>query len=166
MARRWPRRDNDSPPPPDTARLIALRLLGRRDYTTYELTRKLRDRGFDDDTVAQTVAALSQQGVLNDRRAADAHVRTASRVKSRGPARIRRELESRGVPAEDITAATSDLSDDQVRESIARLLQRKGVPQPVPLDARPKLFQHLLRRGFPARLISEALKYNPEFNDG
>ena len=166
MARRRPRRDDDPPPPPDTARLIALRLLGRRDYTTFELTRKLHDRGFDDSTVAETVAALAEQGILNDRRAADAHVRTASRVKSRGPARIRRELEHRGIPQDDITAATSDLTDDQVRESIARLLRRKGIPQPVPLETRPRLFQHLLRRGFPARLIAEALKYNPEFNDG
>jgi regulatory protein len=160
--RRPPRHDHDATPPTGSPRLVALRLLGRRDYTADELTRKLLDRGFTEDNIAPALAGLTAEGLLNDRRAALAHVRTATRVKGRGPLRIRLELQARGVPAEIITEATRDVTDDDVRATLDRVLARKHLVHPVSLDQRRRLFQQLLRRGFPAPLISAALRFRPD----
>jgi regulatory protein len=142
----------------DSARVVALRLLGRRDYTAAELRRRLIDRGFAPDLVDATIAALREQGLQNDTRAALAHVRTASRVKGRGPHRIKYELQARGVPADAIEESTASLTPEDVRETLERLLARKRITLPLPPDERHRLFQRLLRRGFPADVILAVLK--------
>ena len=91
-----------------SARTAALRLLSRRDYTTHELRAKLVDRDYSEAEVAECVDGLQGQGLLDDRRAAAAHVRTASRVKNRGRLRIQRELEARGL-ARDVIRQVQDL---------------------------------------------------------
>jgi regulatory protein len=142
----------------DSARVVALRLLGRRDYTAAELRQRLTDRGFAPDLVEATLADLREQGLQDDTRAAHAHVRTASRVKGRGPYRIRHELQARGVPADAIDASTASLTPEDVRETLERLLARKHLTLPLPDDERRRLFQRLLRRGFSAEAIAEVLK--------
>ncbi|MEO8481258.1 MAG: regulatory protein RecX [Acidobacteriota bacterium] len=151
------RADDEEPRPRGSARLVALRLLGRRDYTREELRRKLLDRGYSADDIDLALDRLREEGFQDDARAARAFVRTASHVKGRGPLRIRQELKARGLAADTISAATSDLTPDQVRAAIEQILVRKKVTRPIPLDQRQRLFQHLLRRGFPADAVLKAL---------
>jgi regulatory protein len=153
--------DGESQAPPGTPRLAALRLLGRRDYTGAELLKRLTDRGYTEEDVRTALARLTSEGAIDDRRTAMAHVRTASRVKGRGSARIARELEARGVPSALIREATATLSAEDDRRSIDRFLARKSLPRPLPYDQRRRLFQQLLRRGFPAALIGAALSCTP-----
>jgi regulatory protein len=159
-----PRRpvDDEEPRPRGTARLVALRLLGRRDYTREELRRRLADRGFPDDQIAAALDALQEQGFQDDSRAARAFVRTAANIKGRGPLRIRQELKARGVSAETISAATADLTPEQVRQAIDLILTRKRIARPIPREQQQRLFQHLVRRGFPADAIVKALSGKPE----
>jgi len=156
MNRRY--RDDEAPRPGGSARLVALRLLGRRDYTSEELRRKLTDRGFPAEEIESTLERLRQDGFQDDARAARAYVQTASRVKGRGPLRIRQALKARGLAEDAIAAATADLTAEQVREGIEEILTRKHILRPVPPDERQRLFRHLLRRGFPADAILEALR--------
>lgn len=142
----------------DSARVVALRLLGRRDYTAAELRRRLTDRGFAPDVIDTTLADLRAQGLQNDTRAALAHVRTASRVKGRGPYRIKHELQARGVSADAIDESTASLTPEDVRETLERLLARKRITLPLPPEERQRLFQRLIRRGFPADAILAVLK--------
>jgi regulatory protein len=151
------RADDEGPRPRGSARLTALRLLGRRDYTREELRRKLTDRGFPGPDIDATLDALREQGLQDDARAARSLVRTATHLKGRGPLRIRQELKSRGVSAETIAAATADLTPAQVREALESILTRKRVTRPIPREQQRKLFQHLVRRGFPPDAILKAL---------
>lgn len=159
-----PRRpvDDEEPRPRGTARLVALRLLGRRDYTRAELRRRLVDRGFPDDQIDAALDALQEQGFQDDGRAARAFVRTAAHIKGRGPLRIRQELKARGVAAETISAATADLTPEQVRHAIDLILTRKRIARPIPREQQQRLFQHLVRRGFPADAIVKVLSGKPE----
>ncbi len=159
-----PRRpvDDEEPRPRGTARLVALRLLGRRDYTREELRRRLADRGFPHDQIDAALDELRDQGFQDDSRAARAFVRTASNIKGRGPLRIRQELKARGVAAETISAATADLTPEQVRQAIDLILTRKRIARPIPREQQQRLFQHLVRRGFPPDAIVKALSGKPE----
>jgi len=152
------RADDEEPRPRGSARLVALRLLGRRDYTREELRRKLSDRGFPHDEIDSTLDRLREEGFQDDARAARAFVRTATHIKGRGPLRIRQELKARGVNAETISSATAGLTPEQVREAIEQILTRKKVSHPIPMAERQRLFQHLVRRGFPADAILKALR--------
>lgn len=156
-----PRRRRPGPPPARPAgsvRAAALRLLGRRDYTTAELTAKLIDRGYSHDEVSRALGQLAGDGLVDDRRAAAAHVRTASRVKGRGRLRIARELEARGLAPPVIADALSALTPDDETREIERLLERRRLPGRPDAAQRRRIFQHLLRRGFSAELIAAVLR--------
>ena len=153
-------------PPSSALRAVALRLLTRREYTTFELRTKLTARQeYADDEIEQTLASLASQGFLDDRRAAAAHVRSASRIKSRGRLRIQRELEIRGLDRELIRRALDDLPAADEAAALERILQRRGLPNRLPAADRRRLFQQLLRRGFTADLIAKALRQRQEGED-
>jgi regulatory protein len=137
---------------------MALRLLMRRDYTSAELRDRLLDKGVTDADADDCVARLTADRTLDDRRVALAHVRTARDIKGRGRLRIERELIQRGIAPALAHEAVAILPGDDERAQIARVLARKRLPARLSLAERRRLFQHLLRRGFPADAISKALK--------
>jgi regulatory protein len=141
-----------------SARSLALRLLGRRDYTAAELRQKLIDRETAPDDADAVIAQLTADGLVDDRRAAAAHVRTAAGLKLRGRGRIARELAARGVDAEVAGEALGALPPDTDAEAIARILARKRLPARLDPAERRRIFQHLLRRGFSADAIARALR--------
>src|SRR5215831_8741219 len=129
-----------------SARTLALRMLGRREYTSAEIREKLLDREVSADDADAVIEALTSEGLIDDRRAASAHVRTASRVKRRGLFRIRRELEARGVAPVIIKDALGELPADAEHTAIRKILVAKRVPARLDPTTKRKLFQHLLRR--------------------
>jgi regulatory protein len=150
-------RPRSDAPAPD-ARTLAVRLLTRRDYTTVELRRKLLERGCPAEEADASIADLTSQGLLDDRRIAAAHVRTSARIKGRGRLRIRRELEERGIPRALAQELLAELPEDDEAAAIDRFLARKRFPaKPTPVERR-RAFQQLLRRGFGADAIATALR--------
>lgn len=133
-------------------------MLSRRELSRAELTDKLIDRGFERDDVAEAVDRLADKRFVDDRRAAFAHVRTASRLKGRGRLRIQRELESRGFSRELTREALAEIPQDEDLHAIQRFIARKRRTLDDTPEGRRKLFSQLLRRGFPADMISKALK--------
>jgi len=142
--------------PAGALRLAALRLLGRRDYTTAELTTRLIDRGYVPEEVAAAVARLTADGSLDDRRVARGHVRVASQAKGRGRLRIQAELQARGIESDIAREALADLSPDNDRKAIERFLTRRH-PDGLPAGSRDRVVRQLLRRGFPADAIAAVL---------
>ena len=138
-------------------RAAALRLLGRRDYTSAELQDKLVSKGADAEAAADVLTDLRQQGLVDDRRVAAAHVRTASRLKRRGRARIARELAARGLDRDVVDEALAALPRESEAEAIAEILLRKRVAAKLSVPERRRIFQHLLRRGFSAEAVAKAL---------
>jgi regulatory protein len=140
------------------ARPAALRLLSRRDYTTSELRAKLLAHEYAADDVESVIRNLTDQGLLDDRRTAAAYVRLASVVKGRGRLRIQRELEARGVDRALARELVGALQASDETSAIERFLQRKRVSSRLSLADRRRVYQQLLRRGFPAEAIERALK--------
>lgn len=152
------RRSKDEDPlPPGGARLAALRLLGRRDYSATEVTTRLIDRGHDAEEVASVVRDLEADRTIDDRRVAASHVRTASVIKHRGRLRIRRELEARGIDRALVGEALEALPVEDDTAAIRQFLTRRRVPARPDPATRRRLFQQLLRRGFDAGSIARAL---------
>jgi regulatory protein len=140
------------------ARNTALHLLSRRDYTTAELRKKLNDREFPEDEIATALASLAADRLLDDRRVAAAHIRTASRIKHRGRLRIQRELEARGIDRAVIRELILELPAAEESDSIEHFLRRRGVTSRQTAPERRRLFQQLMRRGFGADVIAKALR--------
>jgi len=97
----------------------ALGLLVRREHSATELKRKLRGKGVEVDELDAAVETLQRQGFQDDRRYAEALVRSRA-VAGQGPVRIRAELRVNGVPGADIDAAID-----------ARTAELLGAPLPI-----------------------------------
>ena len=98
--------------PSGSVKGAALRMLGRRDYTSDEVVTRLVARGFEEAEVRTAVASLAEARIIDDHRAALAHVRTASRIKGRGRLRIRRELQARGADEAAIIDAMATIEPE------------------------------------------------------
>jgi regulatory protein len=133
-------------------------MLSRRELSRAEITAKLIDRGFTREDVDAAVERLADNRSLDDRRAAFAHVRTASRLKGRGRLRIQRELEARGFSRELTREALAELPPDEDLNAIKRFIERKGRTLDDSPAGRRRLFNQLLRRGFSSAMIAKVLK--------
>jgi regulatory protein len=153
------RPSGSAPDPSLNIRVVALRLLGRRDLTRAELTQRLIDRGYAKADVEAAVDRLVAGGSVDDKRTALAHVRTASRVKGRGRLRIQRELAARGLARDVVAEALQELQPDDDAAGIRRFLLKRRVPARLSPRERQKLFQQLLRRGFPSDAIARVLNF-------
>jgi regulatory protein len=140
------------------ARVAALRLLTRREYTAAELRAKLIERELPEPEVTEAIASLTRDGFVDDRRVAVAFVRVSSTVKGRGRHRIERELEHRGVDKTIIREVLAELPAGDETASIRRYLARKRLPARLSPAEHRRLFGQLMRRGFSADLIAKAIK--------
>ena len=142
-----------------SVRGAALALLGRRDYTAAELRERLIEKGHDPGEVAEQVESLTADGSIDDRRVAAVHIRVASQIKGRGRVRIRQERAARGIAKAVIESHQNELPPDDEAAAIQRFLSRRKIPEALTPQARNKVFQQLLRKGFTTDAISKALRH-------
>lgn len=144
--------------PDGSPRTAALTLLGRRDYTTRELSDRLQARGFPAEAVNAALRSLMADGLLDDRRVAAAYVRTASQLKGRGRIRIAHELHARGVLKTVIDDVLGRLGPEDESQAIQAILTKRRWPARPTLADRRRMFHHLLRRGFSPDVIAKAMR--------
>jgi regulatory protein len=150
---------------PDAAKRAfdsALRILTRRDCSSAELARKLRDRGIADPLIGEVVTRLQGAGYLDDRRFARAWAESAvENGRGYGP-RLRMELARRGVPDEivaEVLAAVAAEYDEEA--TLAALLARKFAgfnPAATTDGEKRRVLQYLQRRGFSSAAIFQAFR--------
>ncbi|MDC0948355.1 regulatory protein RecX [Gammaproteobacteria bacterium] len=138
------------------ARESALRLLTRREHGATELALKMRQRGFQSEVIASTIADLQSCDWQSDARYAAMMVRQRA-ASGYGPLYIERELVSKGIDSAAVDRALADLEADAVHDWSAiavRQLQRRSVSD---ANAQRKAVSALYRRGFLREQIDEAV---------
>ena len=159
-----------TPPDPDqltpaAARSLVLRWIGARELTSSQIRARLRRRQFPDSSITPVLEALSEQGLVNDRRAAEANARHGAVIRRHGRARVLREVEQLGVDRdtarEAVASAFGEVDEEQL---LAAALARKlrGAPLPTDRKAVQRLFGWLMREGFDAGQIHRALRAWPD----
>ena len=82
-------------------RQSALRMLARREHSCFELKQKLLQRNYEEELIEQELKKLIIQDILSEQRFLENFVR--SRItKGHGPARIKIELQEKGIIKETI----------------------------------------------------------------
>jgi regulatory protein len=139
----------------------ALRILLRRDHSKAELSRKLNQRGFDQEIVERVVAECQRLDYLNDERAARVLINHFRR-KGFGSKRIRLEAVRKGLQRELIEALLrQSVSEETERACAERVLQksiRKFESEKDALKRRAKVYRFLYARGFPENVISDLVR--------
>jgi len=123
----------------------ALRLLGAREHSRVELERKLAQFEEEPGSLARALDALQAKGFINEQRVLESVLHRRS--DKLGTARIRQELQGKGLAPEAVQQAVAQLRDTEVER--AREVWRKKFGEP-PADAaaRNKQMRFLAGRGF------------------
>jgi SOS response regulatory protein OraA/RecX len=139
-------------------RAAALRLLARREQSEAQLRARLCET-FDTADVEAAIAGLKHEGIVDDRRVAAAHARTAIVVKRRGRLRVARELDAMGIEhgiARD--AIESVLGDVDETGQLERELDRRTQGRSLDQRMRARVYGQLVRQGFPPDQVIAALR--------
>jgi regulatory protein len=132
--------------PPVPAKVLAVRMLARRDYSRAELSQRLARRGIAREDIERALDELAAAGYLSDARYAQALV--AQRSGRYGKRAIAHALREKGIDAPDAQAAMAPLATtDEAADAMALWQQRFGV---APSNQREKAQQvrFLLSRGY------------------
>jgi regulatory protein len=152
------RREAGDPPArqrPD-AWQVALKYLALRARTTHEVRQALTRRGCPPEEIAAVIARLTAAGYLDDAAFARTWASGRARRGAAAPARLARELRTKGVAAGEIASALRGLRDEWDAAAAAgeaakrKLKSLQGLPMPV---ARRRLAAFLDRRGFSPEII-------------
>ena len=136
----------------------ALRLLGQREHTRSELERKLRHYEETPGTLAQALDELQAKGYLSEQRAAESLVHR--RAGQYGAARLRQEMQDKGLARELIEQTLLGLKDSELAR--AREVWRRRF-EVLPADAKERARQtrFLLARGFSGAVVRRVLGSDP-----
>ena len=137
----------------------AFRLLKYRPRSEYELSQRLKRRGFPESTIKETVIFLKEKDLINDFEFA--RIWVESRIKKPlGINRLKQELKIKGIDKDLIKQVIDRVANKYKEEEIIRdLLSRRWerLKNMEPHKARRRLFLYLLRRGFSSEKIQEAI---------
>ncbi len=125
----------------------ALQIVARRDHFINELTDKLKQRGFTQSAITDTIEKLLQLGYLNEQKYAAllvAHYQTLDSKRQ-----LRNRLLKKGCPHPIIDQLLSEAPLDELDNAIRQLNKKiKSMSSQQIIEKRDKLMYYLVRRGF------------------
>lgn len=143
------------------AKIRAMSLLKSKDYTTAELTKKLKDTYYPDIAVNTAIEYVSSFGYLNDYRYAESYVAFKAEHKSRK--QIEFFLYNKGID-KCLIKEVCDLfyeenSDIELEQAVKALQKKIGTKDISDADysERNKLSAYLYRHGFSMDVVRKAL---------
>lgn len=123
----------------------ALRLLSTREHSRAELERKLQQFEEEPGALARVLDALAAKDFINDDRVVGSVLyRRAGKL---GAARIKQELQAKGLAPERVTEAVANLRASEL-ERAREVWRKKFGTQPLDVSERAKQMRFLAGRGF------------------
>lgn len=150
---------------PKRAKLRAMNLLQKRDYTEYKLREKLKEGLYSEEIIDEAVEYLKSFKYLDDERYADDYIRYHLKDKSRS--RLKQDLIQKGIKVDIIeqalVSAYKDENEDPELKLCAALLKKKHYdPENMSYEEKQKLMAFLYRKGFGSDVIHRAMSLDTE----
>jgi regulatory protein len=137
-------------------RRAALNLLARREHSALELSRKLQRKLFSPADIGSVLAALQQEGLLNETRFIENFIHY-KRARGYGPLHIRASLLERGI-AQNLIEHQLKITDNAWLDEMRKAWQKRfknRLPQDFKSRAQQMRFLHY--RGFTPEQINQLL---------
>jgi len=130
----------------------SLRVLALRDHAEAELSRKLKEKGYREEEIEETVARLKQLGYIDDARFARSFASSALRNGRGYGSRLKLELARRGVAAGIVAEVLGEISQEfSEGELLAGVMARRYAgfdPESATDKEKRKVVGYLQRKGF------------------
>ena len=145
---------------PKRAKLRAMNLLQKRDYTEYKLREKLREGMYTEDIIDETVEYLKSFHYIDDERYASDFIRYHIEDKSQN--RIKQDLKQKGISTDIIESCLGDAyaeedENPEIKQCRALLKKKHYDPENSTYEDRQKIMAFLYRRGFQMDVIQQVL---------
>lgn len=145
---------------PKRAKLRAMNLLQKRNYTQKQLEDKLREGFYPETLIQDAIVYVKSYHYVDDLRYAVDYITYHENFKPM--ARIRDELFRKGISKEIFEAAKSEWEELGGRNDeltmIEEHLQKRGYSEDMELKEKRRIYAYLLRKGFSSETISKAMK--------
>lgn len=138
-----------------SAEMLAMSYLARAEQCRAGLTAKLAKKGLDWQYIQTALDYLEGRGYLSDRRFAGAWLRSRAIDHAEGRLRLGAELAARGIGRDDAAAALDEFFSENDEGELCRKALARGMRT---CRDREKLYRSLLRKGFTAAEIREAMQ--------
>ncbi|MDT8317425.1 MAG: regulatory protein RecX [bacterium] len=143
----------------DKAKDAAYRFLTPRVRSEFEVRRKLKEKGFNDDTTALAVERLKELKLLDDRDFAIRMTKDLINLKGCGRYYIQRKLKEKGINPETIETAIesvfAEINELEVAERLALRKIKVTIDDP---KEKARIGRFLQGRGFSWDIIKEVFK--------
>ena len=150
-------------PTPLSLKGRALRLLSGREHSRAELERKLQGHEETPGQLARTLDELQAKGFISEARVVESVIhRRAAKL---GAARIRQELQAKGLAPEAVADAVASLKETELararevwRRKFGRDMDESEAAAAPDAAARAKQARFLLTRGFGAEVVRRVVR--------
>jgi regulatory protein len=136
------------------------KLLARRDYSTYELTKKGREKGFEDSEIAESIEELQSKDYQSDARLVESMI--ASYQGKYGKGVIKRKCYEKGINADLFEqiwqSQTEDEETEQLDDLKAKVMRKYKIDNFFSIEpkTKAKLWNYLQYRGFnPSQVLAQ-----------
>jgi regulatory protein len=136
------------------------RILSRKLYSEKEIIDKLRNKGYEEDTIETVVKELKEYSLIDDYAFTRAFIHDRVNLNPKGSFRIAYELKQKGVDRDIINKIFQEENIvEGDRERALELVQKRMKTKPLNDKRKQKqrLYNYLLRRGFSFAVIKETL---------
>ena len=139
-------------------RAFAYRLLGRREYSIFELDRRIRQKWPEASGISELVEALAGENLISDERYAEAFVRFRLQ-RFQGPLKITAALRTKGV-SDVLVSREINAHSEEWTDLAAQWLERQN-PGSIDFEQKKKYYRRLTNRGFTHDQAMDALNNSP-----
>ena len=136
----------------------ALRYLAGREHSRAELVRKLAPHAEETEQIERVLDELQAKGFISEERVVASLLHR--RAPSLGAARVRQELQAKGIDAQRVRDAVAQLQETELERARGVWHKRFGAP---PADARAwaRQMRFLLARGFAGDVVRRVVPEAP-----
>ncbi len=150
---------------PKRAKLRAMNLMQKRDYTEYKLREKLREGLYPEWIIDDTVQYLKSFHYLDDFRYADDYVRY--HINDRSRCRIKQDLMQKGIDSDIVERIIEDAYQEEsenpdIKQCTALLHKKNYNPENASYEDKQKIMAFLYRKGFKNDVIQKAMLLDTE----
>lgn len=132
----------------------ALRLLSQREHSRLELERKLAQHETEPGELAKALDELQARGFISEERVVESVIhRRAAKL---GTARVRQELQSKGLSAEVMAEALDQLRSTELERAREVWARKFNTPAAEPKE-KARQIRFLVSRGFAAEVVRKVV---------
>ena len=137
----------------------ALKFLSLKPRTAYEISHRLGEKGWGEETIQDVLGRLQSEGYVDDAAYAQEWASQRVRLRGKGKLWVKHELRQKGVSKSLIEEALGEVSEDDEFESALQLgLKKWQATTGEPLDRKRKTGAFLQRRGFSGSIVSRVMR--------